>query len=560
MKKILLFTLLLANFFYCNALTRISAYRWRNDDGTEASATWKAPVNKAIQINNLDPIRIRMEVNQPNSATTIALKMQFSIDGSSWTYFTDSSSPFNLVSSANVSNGTMTTQQIATDGAAGFVDGVFRSTENEDTFVLNTGVSEFEFSIQPNALISSSVTYTFRFIDSQFNTFPALSYCPTAIVAPVAVSPQSFNVNENAKISDLKATGTNLKWYKEQYRGTELNATAVLSTGLYYVSQTESCESLPTEVQVNVIDGTSLSFKGGYVKLPINMPKTYTKEAWIYGDALSGAHNIISGGPSVGEHALYVNAGVLSAGHNGTWNYVVDNVPLDIHTWYHVALTYDASGTMKLYKNGSIVATRTNVPTFTGSAVRIGSFEPGGNLFYGAIDEVRIWNKALSQAEIQENMNCELSTGQPGLVAYYKFNQGTEGADNTAINKLKDSSGNMNDGILTNFDLSADEDNWITGSTIQTGNSCTTLSIQDKNFDFTSSLKVYPNPSSDAFFMNSDSNGTIVISDLTGKIIQSQKINSGTTPLHLGNVANGVYLVRMTNENNESKTLKLIKK
>ncbi|CAD0003792.1 LamG-like jellyroll fold domain-containing protein [Flavobacterium chungangense] len=566
MKKTLLFTLMLANYFLSNANTRMSAYRWRNDDGSEITATWKAAQNTAIQINNLDPIRIRVVLEDystgwgPGYYGSFYKQIQFSDNsGGTWKYLTDSGSPFSLISSSEVSNATPTTQQIATGNAASFIAGEFVSTESNGyiNYPASTGkFTEMEFNMKANNLISNSVTYTFRVINTSGDLVtPQLTYsCGTA--KPTATSPQNFNAN--AKVSDLAATGTDLKWYTSATGGTALDPATVLSTGLYYVSQTISCESERFEVSVN-IKGSTLNFDGGYVELPINMPATYTKEAWIKVRDFSAVNNIISGG-SDGEHAIYIPGGILSAGHNSGWSAVKDNAQLSLDTWYHVAVTYNsATNTMILYKNGIEIDQNTNVFPFIGSATRIGAFDAGQNLFNGAIEEARIWNKVLTQAEIQNNMNCELAGAQSGLVAYYKFNQGFEGADNSVVNTLSDSSGNGNNGTLIGFDLSADSSNWIGGSIIQTGNTCTTLAVGNHDLDFSSSLKVYPNPSSSAFFIDSDSNGTIVIFDLLGKTIKTQKIISGTNSLDLANVPNGTYLLKVTNEKNQSETVKLIK-
>lgn len=566
MKKTLLFTLMLANYFLSNANTRMSAYRWRNDDGSEITATWKAAQNTAIQINNLDPIRIRVVLEDystgwgPGYYGSFYKQIQFSDNsGGTWKSLTDSDSPFSLISSSEVPNATPTTQQIATGNAASFIAGEFVSTESNGyiSYPASTGkFTEMEFNIKANNLISNSVTYTFRVINTSGDLVtPQLTYsCGTA--KPTASSPQNFNAN--AKVSDLAAIGTNIKWYTSATGGTALDPATVLSTGLYYVSQTTSCESERFEVSVN-IKGSTLNFDGGYIQLPINMPATYTKEAWIKVRDFSVVNNIISGG-SDGQHAIYIPGGILSAGHNSGWSAVEDNEQLSLDTWYHVAITYNsATETMILYKNGIVIDQNTGVPAFTGSATRIGAFDAGGNLFRGAIEEARIWNKVLTQAEIQNNMNCELAGAQSGLVAYYKFNQGFEGADNSAVNTLSDSSGNGNNGTLIGFDLSAGSPNWIGGSIIQTGNTCTTLGVGNHDLDFSSSLKVYPNPSRSAFFIDSDSNGTIVIFDLLGKTIKTQKINSGTNSLDLANVPNGTYLLKGTNEKNQSETVKLIK-
>jgi len=63
--------------------------------------------------------------------------------------------------------------------------------------------------------------------------------------------------------------------------------------------------------------------------------------------------------------------------------------------------------------------------------------------FDGYLDEVRIWNRALTREEIKLNMTHEINFPQPGLVGYWKFNEGSGIL-------ASDSSGNGNDGFLVN--------------------------------------------------------------------------------------------------------------
>lgn len=221
--------------------------------------------------------------------------------------------------------------------------------------------------------------------------------------------------------------------------------------------------------------GETLNFDGNndYVQVGNIMPATYTKEAWFYVSNLGLHNNLISGG-SDGQHALYpsINYGNrISAGHNGIWNSVQDPTPILANTWYHVALTYDAATTtMKLYKNGVLVSTNTNVPPFVGgNALRLGSYDPGLNQLGGKLDEVRIWNRVLNQCEIQNNMNGELSAGQTGLLVYYQFNQGLNAGNNAGITSLTDSSGNNNNGTLVNFTLNGATSNWVSSGGVTTG-------------------------------------------------------------------------------------------
>lgn len=90
--------------------------------------------------------------------------------------------------------------------------------------------------------------------------------------------------------------------------------------------------------------------------------------------------------------------------------------------------------------------------------------EPMGTLsqFYkGSIDDLRIWNFAKSQEEIHGLMNQELIGTETGLLAYYNFNQGIAGGNNTAINALIDNSGNNQSGFFIGFSLNGTNSNFV---------------------------------------------------------------------------------------------------
>jgi hypothetical protein len=100
-----------------------------------------------------------------------------------------------------------------------------------------------------------------------------------------------------------------------------------------------------------------------------------------------------------------------------------------------------------------------------------------GRSYYGTdgrMDEVRIWSRALSQAEIQANMDCEIPGAANGLVANYHFNQGIADGDNTnpLENTLLDDSGLGNNGTLNNFELMASESNWVVPGGVASGVAC----------------------------------------------------------------------------------------
>ena len=82
---------------------------------------------------------------------------------------------------------------------------------------------------------------------------------------------------------------------------------------------------------------------------------------------------------------------------------------LPVNAWTHLAATYDGT-TMRLYVNGVQVASRPqtgNIATST-NPLQIGGDSIYGQYWSGRIDEVRVYNRALSAAEIQTDMNVPI--------------------------------------------------------------------------------------------------------------------------------------------------------
>lgn len=139
--------------------------------------------------------------------------------------------------------------------------------------------------------------------------------------------------------------------------------------------------------------------------------------------------------------------------------------PIENNKWYHVALSYDGTA-IKIYVDGVEVRNR-NVGTINYSAGNNNRFIIGGEQlittfhFNGAIDEVRIWDVALTLEQVREMMNQEIdNTGinvigeinpqeisgplqSSSLIGYYDMN----------LDDATDSSGNGNDGITENMEF-----------------------------------------------------------------------------------------------------------
>jgi hypothetical protein len=114
-----------------------------------------------------------------------------------------------------------------------------------------------------------------------------------------------------------------------------------------------------------------------------------------------------------------------------------------VDTWYHLAGTYNGS-TITIFVNGLAIDSK----SISGrlhidqSDLYVGKGDPtfsAGEYFHGALDEIRIWNVARSQEQIQAAMNTTLTGKEEDLVAYWNFDDGT----------AKDLSGHGNDGVLS---------------------------------------------------------------------------------------------------------------
>jgi glucose/arabinose dehydrogenase len=169
--------------------------------------------------------------------------------------------------------------------------------------------------------------------------------------------------------------------------------------------------------------GAALSFNGtsSSVTVPdsnsLDLSTGLTLEAWVNPTALNGGvggwrtmvFKQTSGGMA---YAVYANNdGARPAGHVniGGEKKAIGTAQLPLNTWSHVATTYDGA-TQKLYVNGTQVASRAQtgaIPASTGP-FRIGGNSIWGEWFAGLIDEVRVYNRALTAAEIGTDMTTAI--------------------------------------------------------------------------------------------------------------------------------------------------------
>jgi concanavalin A-like lectin/glucanase superfamily protein len=163
--------------------------------------------------------------------------------------------------------------------------------------------------------------------------------------------------------------------------------------------------------------GGALSFDGAssWVTVPdaasLDLTNGMTLEAWVRPTALSGWRTTVMKETATGHaYSLYANdntpnpAVTVTIGAADRSAVGTSQVPLN--TWTHLAATYDGA-MLRLYVNGVQAGTRAQTGNITVSAspLRIGGNAVWGEYFAGLIDEVRVYNRALTATEIQTDMN-----------------------------------------------------------------------------------------------------------------------------------------------------------
>ena len=256
-----------------------------------------------------------------------------------------------------------------------------------------------------NSGLSSNTTYSYRVraADAAGNLsgYSGVASATTASTISSLVAAYSFNEGTGTTVTDLSGNGNT---------GTIVGA--AWTTAAKYG---KALSFNGTTSYVDLGNPASLQFTGSMTwSAWTNATGTPSDDGQIIAKSDNASGWQLKTSPDTGSQTF----GIAVSGTGAPRTQRYSSTVRSLNTWYHVAGVYNASArTLDIYvngvlNNGVLVGTIPSLQVSPNVNVNIGR-RTGGLYFNGIIDEVRIYNRALTQAEIQADMNTPLGGGAP---------------------------------------------------------------------------------------------------------------------------------------------------
>lgn len=181
-----------------------------------------------------------------------------------------------------------------------------------------------------------------------------------------------------------------------------------------------------------------LSFDGkdDFVALPamnVDWSQGLTVEAWVRYETFNVFSRIIDFGNGAGQANIVFATASATSGpfaqvFSSQGNPYIQQAPLEAGIFVHLAVTTDPAGVGKLYRDGKLVQTGPlKLPDSINRALNyLGKSHWGSDgYFHGQLAEVRIWKTPRSEADIERDMNKQLTGSEPGLVVCLPLDDGS---------------------------------------------------------------------------------------------------------------------------------------
>nr|WP_162847063.1 MBG domain-containing protein [Mucilaginibacter gracilis] len=216
------------------------------------------------------------------------------------------------------------------------------------------------------------------------------------------------------------------------------------------------------------LDGNGYTEHGTAINNLFNGTNKLTLEMWVKRAGDMSYSNIIgnygSSGIANSQYMIRIENNVphfwVFTGAGGQGAITTDALPLN--TWVHLACTWDGA-TMNMYYNGVLQGTSALTGSFgpSNDPYRIGASYLSQGKLIGSLDEVRVFNTVRSPANIQADMLVPIDPATTGLQAYFNYDQGVPGGNNTGITTLTDLTANHYDGAFSGVTLTGNTSNFV---------------------------------------------------------------------------------------------------
>jgi|GEM_PF-5255231 len=343
------------------------------------------------------------------------------------------------------------------------------------TSIMSGPDSRFDFVAYPRETISPVVTTDMPDYKPEWRKLPPLS--GTAVDNPNGSGVERVTVVVQRERDGYFWTGrgwdkpftevpANLEGEKWSI-SSSLPQSNMLSSGDYIITPIAYDKSGNTSIETPQRAGSAMGLDGHNDAIEIKnisgLPEgkqPFSIEAWLYlaGRPEYRAWTVMLGAPQNGAmHWFYNENALLNVGvWGGGKNRGQLNVNLPLKKWVHVVCSFDGQD-LKVYLDGVLKDSTPSALNLKGTHFMIGK-QPAGftdwQRLAGMVDEVRVWNKALSETEIKQNMYRQLNTATPGLVLSWNL-------DDPQSKAATDSSGNNNHGVITENPL------WLSANSVR---------------------------------------------------------------------------------------------
>ena len=201
----------------------------------------------------------------------------------------------------------------------------------------------------------------------------------------------------------------------------------------------------PTTDNASVIGATDLVTGTNIIPTANNV--LFSAEAWVYPTDLTGWRGILNQSPSLRDGLqrtfLGTQDGVINFGANAG-PFINTGYTIQANQWTHIAVVVSgsgASGVVDIYVNGQLISNTTsyNRANTTGSVFHLGGTHVTSEYWLGQIDQVKIWQGALSAGDVAKSMHTYSSSGiaSASLQSLYDFNEFNQGVElNRVTNQL----------------------------------------------------------------------------------------------------------------------------